>query len=107
MNALGVAADGHVHLAAVAAVLGGVVQQIQKYLLQPLRVAGDQGYLSRGRGVVDLDTGLLHQLPIGKEGVLQLGGNVDKLNAQIEAPVLNPGKLQHLRHHAREPFRFL
>jgi len=97
-----VEADGHVHLAAVGAVGGGVVENIQKDLLQPLRVAGDQRNLVIRRGVVDLDPGLPQQFFISEKGVLQLGGDVHQLDPQIKAAVLDAGKFQQFLHHAGE-----
>ena len=59
-----VGSERDVYLLAVPAMLRGVVQQIQKHLLQPLRIAGDERDLSGGLGVVHLDTGLTHQLNV-------------------------------------------
>ena len=102
-DALALLPNGDLHLFPLAAVLGGVVQQVQKDLLQPLRIAGDQRDLRLGRDVFQLHARLTQQLPIGEHGVLQLRGDVQQLNAQIEAPVLDAGKLQQLHHHAGEP----
>ena len=107
MYARGVGSERDVDLLAVPAVLRGVVEQVQEHLLQPLRVAGNQRDLGGGLSVVHLNTGLTHQLAVGEYRVLKLGGDVDKLDAEIEAPVLYAGEFQHLRHHARKPLGLL
>ena len=90
VNKAAVVIELYIHLAALAAVLHGVVKQIEKHLLEPLRVAGNERYLNGGLGIIDLNAGLTHKLAIGEERVLKLGGDVDKLDAEVEAPVLDP-----------------
>ena len=97
----------HIDAPPVAAVLGGVIQQVAEDLLEALRVSRDEGDLRGGAGVIDLHASLLHKLAVGEEGVLQFGGDIYKLDAQIEAPVLYPCKLQKLRHHAGEALGLL
>ena len=86
--------------------LGGVVEQVEENLLEPLGIARNERYLRGRRGVIDLHTGLLYQLAVSKERVLEFGCDVDKLDTQIEAPVLYPCEFEKLRHHAGQPLGF-
>ncbi|MPM11097.1 hypothetical protein SDC9_57435 [bioreactor metagenome] len=84
--------------------LGSVVQQIAKHLLQPFRVCGDRGEVLAVGIVVQLDVLLAEQLPIGKNRVLKLAAKVHiRLHPQGKAPVLHLGKLQKLLHHGAQP----
>ena len=95
--------ERYLNHAAVAAVFRGVVQNVQKNLPKPERVARNerQNLLHRRKAKVDLV--LLQQLAIGEDGVLQLGLNVEQLNVQLESAVLNAGEFQQLLHETREP----
>gem|GEM_PF-6298323 len=106
MHALGVGGQGHVDPLPLAAVGHGIVEQIEKDLLEPLGVAGDQRDLGGRLAVVELNAGLLHQLAVGKERVLQLGRDVDQLDAEVEAAVLDARELQQLLDHAGQTLGF-
>ena len=107
LHILAVGPQRHVDHLPVAPVDHGVVQQVQKYLLEPLRIAGDRGQIHRRGGVVDAHPRLAHELAVGKERVLQLGGDVQRLDAQIEAPVLDARELQKLLDHTGQPLGLL
>ena len=62
-----------------AAMLGGVVQHIAEYLLQPLRIAADRRQKRLSRLIAQLDTLLPEQLPVGENGILKLRLQIDLL----------------------------
>ena len=94
--------NGHFDRLAVACVLGGVVEDVEKHLLEPLRVAGHERDLLLGRVVDELHPVLPQQLLIGEDGVLELALDVEQLHAQVEAAVLDAGELQQLLDEARQ-----
>ena len=83
--------------------LGGVVQEVAEHLAQPVRVPRDGAELLLAVGVVDGDVLGRQELVVGVDGILQLGLDVHRLHRQGEAAVLNPGELQQLLHHPRQP----
>ena len=100
---LGVGRDRDLDDLALAPVLGGIVENVQKHLPQALRVAGDEGDLALGGAVSQLQMILAQQLPVGEDRVLQLGLDVQQLDVQLEAPVLDARKLQQLLHETGQP----
>jgi len=59
--------------------LGGVVQHIAEYLLQPLRIAADRRQKRLSRLIAQLDALLPEQLPVGENGILKLRLQIDLL----------------------------
>ena len=94
--------NGHFDRLAVAGVLGGVVEDVEKHLLEALRVAGHERDLLLGRVVDELHPVLPQQLLIGEDGVLELALDVEQLHAQVEAAVLDAGEFQQLLDEARQ-----
>ena len=91
--------DGGIDPLAGAAVLGRIVQQVGEHLPQPLRVAGQRRELPLRVGIIELNALLFEKLTIGIHCVLKLRLNVDHLNIQIEAAVLDAAEFQQLFHH--------
>ena len=99
VDAVALSGETDVDLLPVSTVGHGVIEQVQKDLLEALRIAGDQLDLRLGRAVIDLDPGLAYQLAVCKERVFKLGSDVQQLDAQIETSVLNTGEFQQLLDH--------
>ncbi len=97
----------NVHTLAGAAVLAGVVQHVGKDLLHALTVGCDGRDLFLARIVADLDALLAKQLAIGVNSVLQLGNEVDRVDAEREAAVLDLREIEQLLHHGGETARLL
>ena len=69
--------NGHFDRLAVACILGGVVENVEKHLLEALRVAGHERDLLLGRVVDELHPVLPQQFLIGEDGVLKLALDVE------------------------------
>ena len=94
--------NGHFDRFAVAGVFFRVVENVEKDLLEALRVAGHERDLLFGRVVDELHPVLAQQLLIGEDGVLKLALDVEQLHVEVEASVLNAGEFQQLLDKARQ-----
>ena len=92
-------------LLAAAAVLGGVVEDVQHHLLEPARVAGDEGQVLVRGLVPQLHAVVAKQLAVGEADLLEQRGGVDLLEIEREAPVAHARELQKLLDHAGQPAR--
>ena len=85
---------------AIAAVLGRVVENVQKHLPHTRHVAGNLRNLAVGRLVFQCDTLLLEAAAVHEHRIFKLRQNVGFFDTQGKPAVLHSRKLQQLFDHA-------
>ena len=89
---------------AVLAVLGGIVQNVQEHLAQALGIAGNLRNLLVIVQVFQGDAVLGKPASVHEYGIFKLAADVRLLHGKGHPAILEPGKVQQLHHHFRQPF---
>ena len=95
--------DGGVDALALAAVLGRIVENVEKHLPHPRHVTGDLWNVFLAAVVVQADALLLQPVAVHEDSIFKLRQDIGRFDMQCKAAVLHPREFQQLLDHTGQP----